>query len=58
MADTDTHMIRLDNTTYEKLRVYAFEQRLSFGKAIAKLLADDPRASKDRAQDATADAIA
>ena len=34
----DTHMIRLSGVTYERLRWYAFQRRLSFGKAVDDLL--------------------
>ena len=35
---TDTHMIRLSDATHDRLRTYAFQRRLSFGKAIDDLL--------------------
>lgn len=51
---TDTHMIRLADETYERLRWYAFQRRLSFGKAVDDLLdvaAADPRTPEQRAAD-------
>jgi hypothetical protein len=51
---TDTHMIRLSDATHDRLRTYAFQRRLSFGKAIDDLLdaaATDPRSAAERAAD-------
>jgi hypothetical protein len=54
---TDTHMIRLSDATHDRLRTYAFQRRLSFGKAIDDLLdalacyMTDPRSAAERAAD-------
>jgi hypothetical protein len=50
------HMIRLSDATHDRLREYAFRNRLSFGKAIDDLLdaqraATDPRTPAERAAD-------
>jgi|WetSurMetagenome_2_1015567.scaffolds.fasta_scaffold870202_1 hypothetical protein len=51
----DTHMIRLDDDTYERLRKHGFEFRLSYSKTIDVLInffeAYDPRTPDQIAQD-------